>query len=343
MSGSVRLRAKRLNNHQLPPPRSKIPRLFTAAPPVHVVIPTITATVRPVLTTSTFGNGCPSNRQDPPETDRTTQELLSDILCHNETVVIFIMLPNYNNHWQEARNRNTNRQPNQYHVPYNGPVFHRPLPPTNRRPPTNPSSYIPPHRRPTYNTAYQSRGNHRPDQQQKRLPAHRRQPVPTHKEEEPFVKVFFQVLQCLHHLAILTLQQQGQPAFTFKRKVSELDSFIRPAMKTSAVDANIRSLNRTWLCKVTQVLIDHYQTTLQEKLTTIRTKSLSSPAVDRIVSHALSWARRSYGKRLTQAVISKFYQTINETKTRVTISLPTEMDTTPAPPRATTLPNQTPK
>ncbi|ESO95848.1 hypothetical protein LOTGIDRAFT_176660, partial [Lottia gigantea] len=98
------------------------------------------------------------------------------------------MLPNYNNHWQEARNRNTNRQPNQYHVPYNGPVFHRPLPPTNRRPPTNPSSYIPPHRRPTYNTAYQSRGNHRPDQQQKRLPAPRRQPVPTHKEEEPFVK-----------------------------------------------------------------------------------------------------------------------------------------------------------
>ncbi|ESO92689.1 hypothetical protein LOTGIDRAFT_175670 [Lottia gigantea] len=253
------------------------------------------------------------------------------------------MLPNYNNHWQEARNRNTNRQPNQYHVPYNGPVFHRPLPPTNRRPPTNPSSYTPPHRRPTYNTAYQSRGNHRPDQQQKRLPAHRRQPVPTHKEEEPFVKVFFQGLQCLHHLAILTLQQQGQPAFTFKRKVSELDSFICPAMKTSAVDANIRSLNRTWLCKVTQVLIDHYQTTLQEKLTTIRTKSLSSPAVDRIVSHALSWARRSYGKRLTQAVISKFYQTINETKTRVTISLPTEMDTTPAPSRATTLPNQTPK
>ncbi|ESP02064.1 hypothetical protein LOTGIDRAFT_157205 [Lottia gigantea] len=148
---------------------------------------------------------------------------------------------------------------------------------------------------------------------------------------------------CLRHLAILTLQQQGQPAFTFKRKVSELDSFIRPAMKTSAVDANIRSLNRTWLCKVTQVLIDHYQTTLQEKLTTIRTKSLSSPAVDRIVSHALSWARRSYGKRLTQAVISKFYQTINETKTRVTISLPTEMVTTPAPSRATTLPNQTPK
>ncbi|ESO93443.1 hypothetical protein LOTGIDRAFT_175567 [Lottia gigantea] len=114
-------------------------------------------------------------------------------------------------------------------------------------------------------------------------------------------------------------------------------------MKTSAVDANIRSLNRTWLCKVTQVLIDHYQTTLQEKLTTIRTKSLSSPAVDRFVSHALSLARRSYGKRLTQAVISKFYQTINETKTRVTISLPTEMDTTPAPSRATTLPNQTPK
>ncbi|ESO92703.1 hypothetical protein LOTGIDRAFT_175656 [Lottia gigantea] len=238
------------------------------------------------------------------------------------------MLPNYNNHWQEARHRNTNRQPNQYHVPYNGPVFHRPLPPTNRRPPTNPSSYIPPHRRPTYNTAYQSRGNHRPDQQQKRL---------------PFVKVFFQVLHCLHHLAILTLQQQGQPAFTFKRNVSDMDSFIRPAMKTSAVDANIRSLNRTWLSKVTQVLIDHYQTTLQEKLTTIRTKFLSSPAVDRIVSHALSWARRSYGKRLTQAVITKFYQTINETKTRVIISLPTEMDTTPAPSRDTTLPNQTPK
>ncbi|ESP01479.1 hypothetical protein LOTGIDRAFT_172648 [Lottia gigantea] len=239
------------------------------------------------------------------------------------------MLPNYNNHWQEARNRNTNRQPNQYHVPYNGPVFHRPLPPTNRRPPTNPSSYIPPHRRPTYNTAYQSRGNHRPDQQQKRLPAHRRQPVPTHKEEEPFVKVFFQVLQCLHHLAILTLQQQGQPAFTFKRKVSELDSFIRPAMKTSAVDANIRSLNRTWLCKVTQVLIDHYQTTLQEKLTTIRTKSLSSPAVDRIVSHALSWARRSYGKRLTQAVISKFYQTINGTPSPADIGKRSRREGTP--------------
>ncbi|ESO82625.1 hypothetical protein LOTGIDRAFT_155641 [Lottia gigantea] len=136
---------------------------------------------------------------------------------------------------------------------------------------------------------------------------------------------------------------QGQPAFTLKRKVSELDSFICPAMKTSDVDANIRSLNRTWLCKFTQVLIDHYQTTLQEKLTTIRTKSLSTPAVDRIVSHALSWARRSYGKRLTQAVITKFYQTINETKTRVTISLPTEMDTTPVPSRATTLPNQTPK
>ncbi|ESO94758.1 hypothetical protein LOTGIDRAFT_161004 [Lottia gigantea] len=41
--------------------------------------------------------------------------------------------------------------------------------------------------------------------------------------------------------------------------------------------------------------------------------------------------------------ISRSIQRINETKTRVTISLPTEMDTTPAPSRATTLPNQTPK
>lgn len=254
------------------------------------------------------------------------------------------MFPNINNQWQEARYRNSNRQPNQHRVPYNGPVFHRPPPPMNRRPPTNQTSYVPPHRRPTYNPAYQSRDNRRPNHQ--RPPMHRRQPVPTQKEEEPFVKVFFQVLQCLHHLAILALQKDGQPAFTFKRKVSELDSFIRPAMKTSAVDANIRSLNRTWLSKVTQTLIDHYQTTLQEKLTTIRAKSLSPPAVDRIISHALSWARRSYGKRLTQAVVTKFYQTINETKARVTIQLPTEMEIdqqTPAPTRVNTLSKPTPK
>ena len=252
------------------------------------------------------------------------------------------MHSNYNYHWREASNRNTYRQPNQHHVPYNGPVFHRTLPPTNRRPQPNPTSYIPPHRRPTYNSSYQSRDNHRSNHQHKRPPVNR-QPVPTLKEEEPFVKVFFQVLQCLHHLAILTLQQQGQPAFTFKRKVSELDNFIRPAMKTSTVDANIRSLNRTWLSQVTQALINHYQTTLQEKLTTIRSKSLSPPAIDRIISHALSWARRSYGKRLTPAVVTKFYQTINETKARVTISLPTEMDIDHHTPILSRVANQTPK
>ncbi|ESP01358.1 hypothetical protein LOTGIDRAFT_111607 [Lottia gigantea] len=179
------------------------------------------------------------------------------------------MLPNYNNHWQEARHRNVNRQPNQHHVPYNGPVFHRPLPPTNHRSPTNPSSYTPPHHRPTYNTAYQSRGNHLPDQQQKRLPAHRHQPVPTHKEELP------------NH----TSREAGHHSY--------------------------------------QVFI----------ITWRRPHRFS----------CLSWARRSCRKRLTQAVITKFYQTINETKTRVTIFLPTEMDTTPAPSGVTTLPNQTPK
>ena len=217
---------------------------------------------------------------------------------------------------------------------------------------TTENRYIPPHLRPTPSFNAQLRRPYFDNQQRQpihqRRPTHQRQPVhqrqtihrqqPTHqrqpfhqrptihqghtihkqhptlKEEEPFVKLFFQVLQCLHHLAVLKLQKGGQVAFTFKRKVSELDSFIRPAMKTSAVDDKIKSVNRTWLSQVTQHLIDHYQTIMDERLDIIKSKSLSSAAVDRLISHAISWARRSYRKRLTQDVIALFYKTMAFTK-----------------------------
>lgn len=189
--------------------------------------------------------------------------------------------------------------------------------------------------------------HHQPRRQSTRQPTrqptrqHTRQPTrqpknhSTLKEEEPYVKLFFQVLQCLHHIATLKLQAEGQLAYTFRRKLNDLDSFIRPAMKTSAVDDRIQAINRSWLSDVTRCLLGHYKLQLDEKLGAIRARCFSKPAVDRLMSHAISWARRSYHQRLTQEVINRFYDVVKAT------TQPKETARQPAPPATPAVTNST--
>lgn len=118
------------------------------------------------------------------------------------------------------------------------------------------------------------------------------------------VKIIFQVIQCLHHLSLLSDQgAAGSSRQAFSRKVKELNSFIRPAIPNSDVIQSIQQVNRTWATSVVQVLVNHYRTQLDFLRGSLSGWKMSS--ADRVLyrNKALQWARQNFGKKLKNDTI----------------------------------------
>ena len=141
------------------------------------------------------------------------------------------------------------------------------------------------------------------------------------------VKVFFGIIQCLHHGHNLDGQRQGRnSAKAFQGKVKELNSFVRPARSGPWVQAEISKINESWAMQVRDALAQHYQKVLAdlERNAKDLITGLDWPRAQQI---AETWAQRNYKRKLGQNTLTSFRDIVK----RLTQSGPPVNTPTPAP------------
>ena len=122
------------------------------------------------------------------------------------------------------------------------------------------------------------------------------------------VKLLFQMIQVLHHLSNASRQLNDQPSKAFSKKVQELDRFIRPAMPNQGIKSKINQVNNDWAKQVAQSLKTHYETQLDFLKTTFRSFNISANDWVSNKNHAIIWARRAIGKKLSENTLQNVGQ-----------------------------------
>ena len=117
-------------------------------------------------------------------------------------------------------------------------------------------------------------------------------------------KMVYGLLQCLHHLSILT-DGVGAAARAFNRKARELDGFIRPALPTEKVRQAIRSVNDTCAQEWTRVLITHYKDELDETRGALSAMRLSNSELTQATNTARNWGFRNYNRKLKASTVAE--------------------------------------
>jgi ribA/ribD-fused uncharacterized protein len=132
-------------------------------------------------------------------------------------------------------------------------------------------------------------------------------PCNTQRQVSP-VKLLFQVIQCLHHVANVTNQTNGNPSKAFKHKVQELNHFIRPALPNQAIKSKINQVNNDWSTQVAQTLKTHYVAQLEYLKNAFKLYQISANDWVSHKNQALNWARRAIGKKLAKQTLQNFDQ-----------------------------------
>lgn len=123
------------------------------------------------------------------------------------------------------------------------------------------------------------------------------QPSPT--------KLLFQLLQCLHHLSLLS-NTTGSAVRSFQSKAHELNRFIKPAMPNHYVSKAISAVNNAWVKNMTQALLTHYQYQIDFIQGALKTSSISGQDMFFMTQKAKEWANRNIGKKLQSGTLEKF-------------------------------------
>ena len=127
------------------------------------------------------------------------------------------------------------------------------------------------------------------------------------------IKTFFQILQCLHHLANLLADQGGAGSSpkAFSRKQKELNYYIRPAIPNSTILKVIRGASSDWATTVTQGLITHYRTEIEVLKGSLSAWRISQAEKVLYRNKALEWARRNFGKKLRKSSLENWDHILN--------------------------------
>lgn len=121
-----------------------------------------------------------------------------------------------------------------------------------------------------------------------------------------FAKMFYQVLQLLHHIGVAKEQAGGNPSKAFERKTSHLDKFVRPARPDNSVRRDIRQANLAWATGMGKIMLNHYQTTLNRITDTLAGTYISKENVLSAKQTALQWGKRNFGNKLNTSTVTKF-------------------------------------
>ena len=151
---------------------------------------------------------------------------------------------------------------------------------------------------------------------------------PNHK----FIKLFYQIIQALHHYSILRKQADGgEPTRAFSRQIAFLNRFIKPAQATPVLRNKIQDLNSTWGTTVAQALCDHYRGCISGILGQLSAHSLSTFQINQFSKNGLEWAKRNFGKKLSRATTTEYFAIVRSLTNNARVEKPQQRAPPPSP------------
>ena len=143
------------------------------------------------------------------------------------------------------------------------------------------------------------RGNFRNDRRERDY-GHNGYPLNRERREEtprnsPMTvgKLFFQILQVLHHVGIASRQMSGNLPQAFQRKVTQLNKFVKPARPTDNVRAEIANANSAWAENMGKIMMSHYDCTLASLLKATGKLALNKEDFHSAKLTAIQWGKRA--------------------------------------------------
>lgn len=126
------------------------------------------------------------------------------------------------------------------------------------------------------------------------------------------IKLFFQILQALHHISALKLQASGgKPTQGFQRHINNMEQFLRPAQPNSGIFNSLHQLHLTWAKKTAELMTRHYNTQLSEILGRLTAHSLSKFQIQKFSHSGLQWGRARFGRKLSDNVITEYHNFVS--------------------------------
>ena len=129
---------------------------------------------------------------------------------------------------------------------------------------------------------------------------------------QPNVRLYYKLIQCLHHKSIAADQQAGNWSKAFKRKNQQLNEFIRPAYPNQQIYNQITAINANWTGQILDALHLHYVQSIETLSNNI--KSAGHTNNDNDIDIALTRAKRKFGKKLRLETIKSFMQICKDAK-----------------------------
>ncbi|MEG7523872.1 MAG: NADAR domain-containing protein, partial [Chromatiales bacterium] len=127
-----------------------------------------------------------------------------------------------------------------------------------------------------------------------------------------FTKMFYQMLQLLHHIGVTKQQAEGKLSKSFERKTAYLNKFVRPARPNENIRREIHNTNLAWATNMGRVMLKHYQTSLTKLTENISAANLSNETIQSAKQTALQWAKRNFGNKLQSKTVTEFVNQIRD-------------------------------
>ena len=135
----------------------------------------------------------------------------------------------------------------------------------------------------------------------------RRDPNPNNH----WIRLFYQILQAIHHLNIMKDQAKGLGATKgFNQQIKLLDKFLKPAQPTTGLTQELERLNRMWATKVAETLTHHYQTRISELMGRIVGFGFLDFTIKNLSTQALDWAKRNFRNKLSLDTIQEYQRIV---------------------------------
>lgn len=122
---------------------------------------------------------------------------------------------------------------------------------------------------------------------------------------DQYVRLFYKLLQCIHHLNLTNDQLTGNISKAFRIKNRQLNDFIKPAFANEKIDNQIKSINSNWTKSILQSLKNHYSESIDLLLVQIRKIKLQEAKL--AFDKALKRGKKNFGKKLKNDTIEKFH------------------------------------
>lgn len=125
-----------------------------------------------------------------------------------------------------------------------------------------------------------------------------------------YVRTFYKLLQCQHHLAISKEQMTGHWSKAFQSKNKQLNDFVKPAFPNDAITSVVKQINKNWTNQILAALHSHYDQSIADLKSHIA--KFDHNKCQQAIDAALARAKRNFGKKLTLQTIKTFHQICRE-------------------------------